>query len=69
LKEIKKELVSLKKETKKRAKRFGLIAPPPTAPPPTAPPSTAPTSSTNKHPEDHMQGVATERASSNPRVH
>jgi hypothetical protein len=67
LKEIKKELVSLKKETEKRAKRFGPIAPP-TGPPPTAPTSTAPTSSANKYPEEQTQGVATERASSEPTV-
>jgi hypothetical protein len=47
LKAIKKELVSLKKETGKRAKRFGPTALPSTAPPSTAPPSTAPSSSAN----------------------
>jgi hypothetical protein len=63
LKAIKKELVSLKKETEKRAKRFG-----PTAPPSTAPPSTAPSSSANVQPEHHTQGVATECTSSDART-
>jgi hypothetical protein len=58
LKAIKKELVSLKKETEKRAKRFG----------PTAPPSTAPSSSANVQPEHHTQGVATECTSSDART-
>jgi hypothetical protein len=73
LKAIKKELVSLKKETEKRAKRFGPTAPPSTAPPSTAPPSTtppstAPSSSANVQPEHHTQGVATECTSSDPRT-
>jgi hypothetical protein len=58
LKAIKKELVSLKKETEKREKRFG----------PTTPPSTAPCSSANVQPEHHTQGLSTERASSDPRA-
>jgi hypothetical protein len=58
LKAIKKELVSLKKETEKRAKHFG----------PTAPPSTTPSSTANVQPEHHTQGVAIECASSDPRV-